>query len=108
MVYIGLPTNSQFLSNPALREPASVAQVISKSCGKSGENTEYLYLLEEALDGLGLGSADGHVTELVRRVKGIEAGGKGEEEERDVVGRMDREGVLVEKGTDTPEEFERE
>lgn len=108
MVYIGLPTNSQFLSNPALREPSSVAQVISTSRGKSGENTEYLYLLEEALEGLGLGSADGHVTELVRRVKGIEAVGRAEEEERGAKGMMDGKGVLVAKGTDTPEEFERD
>jgi hypothetical protein len=31
-----------------------------------------LYLLEKALEGLGLGLADGHVTDLVRRVKMIE------------------------------------
>ena len=107
MVYIGLPSNSQFLSNPLLREPSSVAQVISTGRGKSGENTEYLYLLEEALEGLGLGSADGHVTDLVGRVKEIEAG------RRDGVdggetGKVDRFGVLVAKGTDTPEEFEKE
>src|SRR5436190_23415593 len=73
MVYIGLPTNSQFLSNPSLRDPASVAQVISVSRGKSGDNREYLYLLENALRGLGLGSADRYVTDLVRRVKSLEA-----------------------------------
>jgi cation transport regulator ChaC len=73
MVYIGLPTNSQFLRNPSLRDPTSVAQVISISCGKSGENREYLYLLEKALQGLGLGSADRHVTDLVRRVKSLES-----------------------------------
>ncbi|KAE8144531.1 ChaC-domain-containing protein [Aspergillus avenaceus] len=72
MVYIGQPTNSQFLRDPAHREPQNVAEVISRSRGKSGKNTEYLYLLEKALEGLGLGTADGHVTDLVRRVKAIE------------------------------------
>lgn len=74
MVYIGLPTNSQFLCDPAQRDPATVAKVISISRGLSGKNTEYLYLLEKALEGLGLGSADGHVTDLVRRVKALEKG----------------------------------
>ncbi|EYE99271.1 gamma-glutamylcyclotransferase [Aspergillus ruber CBS 135680] len=72
MVYIGLPTNPQFLREPADREPQSVADVISTSCGKSGRNAEYLYLLEKALDGLGLGSADVHVTDLVGHVRAIE------------------------------------
>ncbi|KAL2372623.1 hypothetical protein RJZ57_002937, partial [Blastomyces gilchristii] len=51
MVYIGLPTNAQFLRNPTDRDPANVARVISQSCGQSGENREYLYLLEKALEG---------------------------------------------------------
>lgn len=72
MVYIGLPTNPQFLRDPAERDPEAVARVISVSKGESGRNTEYLYLLEKALEGLGLGSSDGHVTELVKRVKRIE------------------------------------
>ncbi|KOC16551.1 cation transport protein [Aspergillus flavus AF70] len=72
MVYIGQPTNPQFLRDPARREPQDVAEVISRGRGQSGKNTEYLYLLEKALEGLGLGSADGHVTDLVRRVKAIE------------------------------------
>lgn len=72
MVYIGLPTNPQFLRDPAERDPQAVAGVISVSEGQSGRNTEYLYLLEKALEGLGLGSSDGHVTELVKRVKMIE------------------------------------
>ena len=72
MVYIGLPTNPQFLRDPAHREPQNVAEVISKGHGQSGKNSEYLYMLEKALEGLGLGSADVHVTDLVKRVKGIE------------------------------------
>lgn len=72
MVYIGQPTNPQFLRDPARRDPQDVAEVISRGRGQSGKNTEYLYLLEKALEGLGLGSADMHVTDLVRRVKAIE------------------------------------
>jgi cation transport protein ChaC len=82
MVYIGLPTNPQFLRDPAERNPAAVAKVISGGCGQSGKNPEYLYLLEKALEGLGLGSADGHVTDLVRRVKAVERGDEVEVEER--------------------------
>lgn len=74
MVYIGLPTNPQFLREPARREPQDVAEVISAEYGQSGKNSEYLYLLEKALDGIGLGSADKHVTDLVGRVKAIEKG----------------------------------
>ncbi|KAF4210592.1 hypothetical protein CNMCM8980_003856 [Aspergillus fumigatiaffinis] len=73
MVYIGQPSNPQFLRDPARREPQDVAEVISRGRGQSGKNTEYLYLLEKALEGLGLGSADMHVTDLVRRVKAIES-----------------------------------
>ncbi|KAA8645959.1 gamma-glutamylcyclotransferase [Aspergillus tanneri] len=72
MVYIGQPTNPQFLRDPARREPQDVAEVISHGMGQSGKNTEYLYLLEKALESVGLGSADGHVTDLVERVKAIE------------------------------------
>ena len=82
MVYIGQPTNPQFLRDPAERQPEDVARVISSRHGKSGKNTEYLYLLEKALEGIGLGSADVHVTDLVRRVKAIEAAGLGEIEEK--------------------------
>ncbi|KAJ5623297.1 hypothetical protein N7490_011902 [Penicillium lividum] len=83
MVYIGQPTNPQFLREDAQREPQHVATVISAGRGLSGKNTEYLYLLEKALEGIGLGSADVHVTDLVKRVKAIEADGEGEREERE-------------------------
>ncbi|KAK2736288.1 hypothetical protein FQN57_000818 [Myotisia sp. PD_48] len=76
MVYIGLPSNTQFLREPSLRDPSSIAQVISVSRGQSGENKEYLYLLEKALENLGLGSADAHITSLVRRVMEIEKNNK--------------------------------
>ncbi|PGH14864.1 hypothetical protein AJ79_02726 [Helicocarpus griseus UAMH5409] len=90
MVYIGLPTNAQFLRNPSDRDPANVAAVIARSRGLSGENREYLYLLERALEGPGFSGgstsfdggdggegngekvADGHVADLARRVRLIE------------------------------------
>ncbi|KAJ5797663.1 uncharacterized protein N7503_006959 [Penicillium pulvis] len=81
MVYIGQPTNPQFLRERAQREPQNVAQVISAGHGLSGKNSEYLFLLEKALDGIGLGSADVHVTDLVKRVKAIEVEGEGDREE---------------------------
>ncbi|KAL4755514.1 hypothetical protein BDW72DRAFT_189266 [Aspergillus terricola var. indicus] len=88
MVYIGQPSNPQFLRDPARRDPQDVAEVISRGVGQSGKNTEYLYLLEKALEGIGLGSADEHVTDLVRRVRAIEglgeAGKEEEKAERDV------------------------
>ncbi|PWY70392.1 ChaC-domain-containing protein [Aspergillus sclerotioniger CBS 115572] len=72
MVYIGQPTNSQFLREPAQREQQAVAEVISRSEGKSGKNAEYLFMLEKALEGLGLGNAEMHITDLVRRVKALQ------------------------------------
>ncbi|KAF3390502.1 hypothetical protein F1880_009245 [Penicillium rolfsii] len=83
MVYIGQPTNPQFLREPERRAPQDVARVISAGHGQSGKNTEYLYLLEKALEGLGLGTADVHVTDLVKRVRAIEAAGLAEIEERE-------------------------
>ncbi|OQE37070.1 hypothetical protein PENCOP_c010G08631 [Penicillium coprophilum] len=83
MVYIGQPTNPQFLRDAAHREPQHVAQVISAGHGLSGKGSEYLFLLEKALEGLGLGTADVHVTDLVKRVKAIEAEGLAEAEEEE-------------------------
>ncbi|KAJ6031160.1 hypothetical protein N7540_001892 [Penicillium herquei] len=81
MVYIGQPSNPQFLRDPARRDAQDVAQVISAGHGLSGKNTEYLFLLEKALEGIGLGTADIHVTDLVKRVKAIEAVDLAEREE---------------------------
>ena len=81
MVYIGQPSNPQFLRDRARREQQDVAEVVVRGEGQSGKNSEYLYLLEKALEGLGLGSADGHVTDLVRRVKALETVERAREEE---------------------------
>ncbi|KAF1832352.1 ChaC-like protein [Decorospora gaudefroyi] len=84
LVYIGLPSNPQFLGP---QDPQALALHILKSKGPSGENREYLYNLETALLGLSTESGDAHVSDLVRRCKGLEGGiaaavvGEGEKEE---------------------------
>ena len=83
MVYIGQPTNPQFLREAAQRDPQHVAQVISAGHGLSGKGSEYLFMLEKALEGLGLGTADVHITDLVQRVKAIEAEGLADAEEEE-------------------------
>ena len=68
LVYIGLPDNPQFLG---AQDPQALAEHISQSRGPSGENTEYLFMLEQALHHLGEGSGDGHVRDLADRVRKI-------------------------------------
>lgn len=46
--------------------------MIAASRGPSGENAEYLFMLEEALDGLGDGSRDEHVKDLADRVRDLQ------------------------------------
>lgn len=74
MVYIGLPDNPQFLGR---QDPQAVAEVIARSTGPSGKNSEYLFMLAEALEGLAPESGDGHVGDLVGRVRGLMGEGKG-------------------------------
>lgn len=71
LVYIGLPTNPQFLGS---QTPEDIAKVIRRSKGPSGENSEYLFMLESALEGLGEGSGDEHVSLLASRVRAVKAG----------------------------------
>ena len=68
LVYIGLPSNPQFLG---LQSPQDVAAVVAKSTGPSGANAEYLFMLEESLMDLGEGSGDGHVRDLADRVRSL-------------------------------------
>lgn len=75
LVYIGLPSNPQFLGP---QDPDALARHILKSRGPSGENTEYLYQLEEALNELGDESRDTHISDLVRRCKKIDQENKPE------------------------------
>lgn len=69
LVYIGLPSNPQFLGP---QDPQALAEHIVKSRGPSGENTEYLYQLEEALQGLSRESGDEHISDLARRCREIQ------------------------------------
>jgi len=75
LVYIGLPDNPQF-TGP--QEPQALAEHILQSCGPSGDNREYLFMLEEGLRGLNpesdLRHIDMHVSDLVRRCNEIQAG----------------------------------
>ena len=68
MVYIGLPENPQFLG---LQDSDELARHILKSQGPSGENKEYLFMLEEALVDLGEGAGDEHVEDLATRVREV-------------------------------------
>ncbi|KAF2797644.1 ChaC-like protein [Melanomma pulvis-pyrius CBS 109.77] len=73
LVYIGLPSNPQFLGP---QDPQELAAHILRSRGPSGENREYLYLLEEGLLGLSGESGDAHVSDLVTRAREIEDAGR--------------------------------
>ena len=73
LVYIGLPSNPQFVG---AQEPQALAEHISRSAGPSGENEEYLFMLERALRELGPESGDAHVKDLADRVREIRASSK--------------------------------
>ncbi|KAL8647039.1 MAG: hypothetical protein Q9226_006598 [Calogaya cf. arnoldii] len=76
MVYIGLPSNPQFLGPQDLDR---LATRIFRCRGPSGENRDYLFMLKEALKGLGEGAYDEHVEELAKRTRkaGLERGEEG-------------------------------
>ncbi|KAH0544173.1 hypothetical protein FGG08_001618 [Glutinoglossum americanum] len=69
MVYIGTPDNPQFIGP---QDPQELAEHIWCSKGPSGENKEYLFELEEGLEGLSPESGDKHVRDLAARVREIE------------------------------------
>jgi cation transport protein ChaC len=73
LVYIGLPKNPHFLGP---QEPQALADHILKSRGPSGENREYLFMLEDGLreldPALDLAQIDLHVSDLVRRCRDTE------------------------------------
>ena len=70
LVYIGLPENPQFVGR---QDAAQLARHILKSRGPSGENKEYLYMLEQALLELSVESADEHISDLAQRCRALEA-----------------------------------
>ena len=76
MVYIGLPSNPQFLGPQDLDR---LAARIWRCKGPSGENRDYLFMLAEALKGLGEGAEDEHVEELAKRARkaGLDRGEDG-------------------------------
>ncbi|KAM3419719.1 Gamma-glutamylcyclotransferase [Cercospora zeina] len=78
LVYIGLPDNPQFLGP---QDPQALAEHILKSRGPSGENKDYLYELEAALNELSEESCDEHVSDLARRCREVEARIKADEGE---------------------------
>ncbi|KAI9720040.1 MAG: hypothetical protein M1812_003167 [Candelaria pacifica] len=69
LVYIGLPSNPQFVG---VQDPQKLAEHIYGSRGPSGENKEYLYMLEKALEELSTESGDEHVRDLADRVRRLE------------------------------------
>ncbi|KAI9806934.1 MAG: hypothetical protein M1833_002592 [Piccolia ochrophora] len=69
MVYIGTPDNAQFVGP---QDPQALAEHISQSRGPSGDNKEYLFMLEESLETLSRDSGDEHVRDLAVRVREIE------------------------------------
>ncbi|KAF2742594.1 ChaC-domain-containing protein [Sporormia fimetaria CBS 119925] len=91
LVYIGLPSNPQF-AGP--QDVDDLAKHILRSKGPSGENREYLFLLERGLQELGSESSDEHVRDLAARCRELE---RDEEVERGVegmtVGDGEEEGI---------------
>ncbi|KAI9805416.1 MAG: hypothetical protein M1825_000667 [Sarcosagium campestre] len=69
LVYIGTPDNPQF-TGP--QDSQQLAEHIWRSRGPSGENKEYLFLLEAGLESLNHGSGDEHVQDLASRVRALE------------------------------------
>ncbi|KAI9732421.1 MAG: hypothetical protein M1834_001629 [Cirrosporium novae-zelandiae] len=69
LVYIGLPSNPQFVG---VQEPQALAEWIYQSIGPSGPNKDYLLMLEESLVHLSRESGDGHISDLATRVKRLE------------------------------------
>ncbi|KAL5630758.1 hypothetical protein BROUX41_000630 [Berkeleyomyces rouxiae] len=65
LVYIGTPDNEQF-TGP--QDPRELASHIARSKGPSGLNSEYLLELNTALEALGAGSSDAHISDLSQRV----------------------------------------
>ena len=74
LVYIGLPSNPQFLGRQSAQD---VAEVIVTSTGPSGANAEYLFMLEDALAEIGEGGEDEHVRDLAERVRSLITDGDG-------------------------------
>lgn len=106
LVYIGLPCNPQFLGP---QDPQELAARILKCKGPSGENIEYLYMLETALLDLSAESEDGHISDLASRCRKLEASqSKGLGKSEGLLGQPEVETSLHKAGsTEEQEEVEK-
>ncbi|EKG22364.1 ChaC-like protein [Macrophomina phaseolina MS6] len=107
LVYIGLPSNPQFLGP---QDPQALAEHIVVSRGPSGENKEYLYQLETALLELSPESADEHISDLARRCREVEARKGGEalkEKERRAEEALESHALHKVGSTEEQEEVEK-
>ncbi len=95
LVYIGLPSNPQFVG---AQDPQKLAEHIFRSRGPSGENKEYVYMLGRALEELSRESGDEHVRDLVDRVRKIERSVVGGAEASESGKRADAIAVQGESG----------
>jgi glutathione-specific gamma-glutamylcyclotransferase len=89
LVYIGTPDNDQFVGP---QEPQELAEHIWRSEGPSGLNRDYLWELEQALNGLSTESGDEHVSDLAERVRMIQ---RREDEKAKEFRGLDDESPLV-------------
>ena len=101
LVYIGLPSNPQFLGVQTQEE---VAGVIARSEGPSGRNDEYLFMLERGLRELG--EEDEHVGDLTRRVR-VLLGEEGGADRGEEAAGMEMKRVETEQGGKPAEEMEK-
>ena len=69
------------------QEPQKLAEHIVRSRGPSGENDEYLFMLEKALMSLGPASDDAHIQDLAERVRRIQRSKTQPEDSNDAISR---------------------
>ncbi|KAI9680048.1 MAG: hypothetical protein M1817_005064 [Caeruleum heppii] len=69
LVYIGTPENPQFVGP---QDPQRLAEHIWKSRGPSGDNKEYLLMMDTALQTLCPESKDDHISDLAARVRRLD------------------------------------
>ena len=104
-MYIGLPSNPQFLGP---QDPQELAAHILKSRGPSGENKEYLYMLETALLDLSAESEDRHISDLASRCRKLKVSESKSPGKSEVLGQLEVESSLHKVGsTEEQEEVEK-
>lgn len=90
------------------QDPQELAEHIVRSRGPSGENKEYLYMLEKALLGLSAESGDEHVSDLAQRCRDIEASrhDSGVEQKEERMGAEEGVGSQLHRAGSTEEQEE--